>query len=114
MAIIRDSTVTNRIAHYIHYTHDNFKAMVENGKASWEAVETVKENKSPDMASTVAGDAIAELDDDGFPRLETSKFQGRTNSATLLESIQAANLKPYRTTRHDPIAVKLADDSTGK
>ena len=88
--------------------------MVEDGKASWEAVETVKENKSPDMPSTLAGDAVAELDDDGFPRLDTSKFQGRDNNATLSECVQAANLKPYTTTRYDPIAVKLADGTTGK
>ena len=114
MAIIRDSTVTNRIAHYVHYTHDHFKAMVEDGKASWEAVETVKETTSPDTTSTVAGGAVAELEDDGFPKLDTSKFQGRNNNATLSECVQAANLKPYSTTRYDPIAVKLADGTIGE
>lgn len=114
MAIIRDSTVTNRIAHYVHYTHDNFKAMVDNGKASWEAVETVREVKLPGVASTVAGDAVAELDEDGFPRLDASQFQGRDYIATLFECIQATKPKPFSITRNDPIVVKSKNGITGK
>lgn len=108
LAILRDTALANRASHYIHFTHDNYKKMVENGDASWEAVVAMTKNFEEIKGSAAAMDAVPELDEYGFPRLQNSLFQGRENDATLSECICALDAAPIYTHR-DPIVKKLPD-----
>ena len=118
LAIVRDSAITNKIAHFVHYTYEHFKSMVEDGQKFWEAVETIKqnnmENKKPHQSSTIAANAVPELDDYGFPKLDSSQFQGHNNDATLSECIQAAKIRPFTLTGKDPVVVKSAEGAHRK
>lgn len=88
LAIIRDAALTAGIPHYVHYSFENFKKLVEEGKASWESVMTVTKDHK-DFKTTAAIEAEPELDENGFPKLASTLFQGRYNDASLVECVKA-------------------------
>ncbi|MCJ1478890.1 hypothetical protein MMC13_007574 [Lambiella insularis] len=104
LAMLRDTTVTGKTAHYIYYAYEAFKSMVDTGKACWEAVETMKPATSKADVSRLAIDASADVDDYGFPRLHVAQFQGRQNDATLAECVSAADIDPVGRREHRPYA----------
>ena len=110
LTIIRDATLTNNVAHFVHYTYDHFKARVESGKASWEAVQTIADGKKGSMASL---DLEPDLDEYGFPKLANSLFQGQHNDATPAECMLAAKVEPFKVSIHDPRVIELTDGSYG-
>ncbi|KAL8858126.1 MAG: hypothetical protein Q9178_005303 [Gyalolechia marmorata] len=105
LSIIRDAALTNGIPHFIHYSFENFKKLVDEGKASWDPVITItKEHK--EFRSVAAIDAQPDLDENGFPKISNSLFQGRHNDASLAECIQGADEKLPLLAAHDPRAVR--------
>ncbi|KAL8910759.1 MAG: hypothetical protein Q9171_003971 [Xanthocarpia ochracea] len=105
LSIIRDAALTNGIPHFIHYSFENFKKLVDEGKASWDPVITVtKEHK--EFRSVAAIDAQPDLDENGFPKISNSLFQGRHNDASLAECVQGADEKLPLLAAHDPRAVR--------
>ncbi|KAI9867766.1 MAG: hypothetical protein M1830_005748, partial [Pleopsidium flavum] len=111
LAILRDTALTKTIAHYVHYSYANFKQLVDSGKSSWEAVEMGEKEGNKQSKEVAPVGTEPDLDEFGFPRLQTSRFHGRGDNATLLECLLAAKLDPFFITLRDPIAVKL-DDGT--
>ncbi|KAL8732119.1 MAG: hypothetical protein Q9181_004064 [Wetmoreana brouardii] len=112
LAIVRDTALTNGIPHYVHYSFPNFKKLVDEGRASWEAVMTVtKEHKQ--FKHVAALEAEPELDENGFPKLPDNLFQGRHNDANLAECIKGADNSPPSLSSWDPRVVKLDDGSWG-
>ncbi len=101
------------VAHYVHYSYENFNALVNSGKASWEAVETLSENKKRAKNSVAAVNAEPDLDEYGFPKLQATLFQGQHNDATLSECALAVNAKPIYLNRFDLIPKKLDDGTHG-
>lgn len=112
LAILRDTALTHRTSHYVHYTYENFKRMVERGDASWEAVATIAKGDKRAKGSTVAVDADPKLDEYGFPRLQTTLFQGRENDATLSQCCHALNPVPIPIKR-DLVAKQRSDGTYG-
>ena len=112
LAILRDTALTHRTSHYVHYTYENFKTMVERGDASWEAVATVAKGDKRAKGSTVAVDAEPKLDEYGFPKLQTTLFQGRENDATPSQCCRALNPMPIPIKR-DLVAKKRSDGTYG-
>ncbi|KAL8795708.1 MAG: hypothetical protein Q9182_007498 [Xanthomendoza sp. 2 TL-2023] len=110
LSIIRDATLTDGIPHYVHYTFPNFKALVDQGKASWDVVMTVtKEHKIFKEAAAI--DAEPDLDENGFPTIADNLFQARSSLASLAECIQSAIVKVPSPAMHDPRVIPLkADD----
>ena len=105
LSIIRDAALTNGIPHFIHYSFENFKILVDEGKASWDPVITIpKEHK--EFRSVAAIDAQPDLDENGFPKISNSLFQGRHNDASLAECVQGADEKLPLLAAHDPRAVR--------
>ncbi|KAL8929648.1 MAG: hypothetical protein Q9172_000327 [Xanthocarpia lactea] len=105
LSIIRDAALTNGIPHFIHYSFENFKKLVDEGKASWDPVITItKEHK--EFRSVAAIDAQPDLDENGFPQISNSLFQGRHNDASLAECIQGADEKLPLLAAHDPRVVR--------
>ena len=114
LTIIRDTALTKRIAHYTHYSFDNFTMLVDSGKASWEAVEVVTDNKKKDKTSTAAVDQDSDMIEYGFSKVQASRFQGRHNDATLLECVLASGAEAVYNTPFDHIARQLAEGTFGK
>lgn len=112
LAVIRDTAMTGKVTHYVYYTYDNFRRLVDSGEKSWEAVSNVAENKK--KSHKIAQPNIEpEFDEFGFPRLDSSRFLGEHNDATLSECVESANLKPLSMSSVDPRAFKLSDNSWG-
>ena len=107
--------MTKRIAHYIHYSFDNFKTLVDSGKASWEAVEIVTDNNNKKKSKSSAAVMISESDmnEYGFSNVQASQLQGRNNDATVLECVLASGAEAY-STPFDRIARKLANGNYGR
>lgn len=106
LSIIRDSALTNGIPHYIHYSYENFKKLVDQGRASWEAVMTItKEHKQ--LKDIAAIDAQPDLDENGFPKISNDLFQGPDNDASLADCSRGVGIKSPRLSPYDPMAVKL-------
>ena len=114
LAIVRESQTIERVTQYRHYTFDSFKTLADRGEKLWAAVEKLKEVRKANRAPKVSADAVAELDEYGFPLLPQSKFEGDNKDATYAECIEAANVTPFRLTQKDPMVVKRADGSNGK
>ncbi|MCJ1376915.1 hypothetical protein MMC17_000005 [Xylographa soralifera] len=109
LAILRDTTLRGKTQHYVYYGYGVFKSLVDAGKASWEAVETVKVNNPKDQVLNAAPDAIPDVDEYGFPKLDKARFQGRDNNATLAGSLAAAKITEFRVTASDASITRLKD-----
>ena len=114
LAIVRDTSITGKITHYIHYSYSNFKAKVDRGEASWEAVETMKYDHKTKEGAKLAAEAVPELDEYGFPKLDLRLFEGRDNDATLAQCVKAAKVEPFPLTSNDPMTIKHPDGTYGK
>ncbi|KAL9045561.1 MAG: hypothetical protein Q9214_001412, partial [Letrouitia sp. 1 TL-2023] len=112
LAVIRDTAMTGKVTHYVYYTYDNFRRLVDNGEKSWEAVSTMAENNK-NSHKAAQPNIEPEFDEFGFPRLDSSRFLGEDNDATLSECVESANLKPLSMSSVDPRAFKLSDNSWG-
>lgn len=104
--------MTKRIAHYTHYSFDNFQILVDSGKTSWEAVESVTDTKKKNKTPAAAEDQELDIDEYGFSKVQESRFQGRNNDATLLECVLASGAKSYSTPL-DRIARKIIGGPDG-
>lgn len=108
LSIIRDAALTNGTPHYVHYSFENFKKLVDEGKASWESVMTItKEHKAFDTVAAL--EAQPALDEDGFPKLSSNLFQGRHNNASLTECIRGQGPLPLPRSENDASAVVSKD-----
>ena len=112
LAIIRDTAMKRSVTHYVHYSYENFKSLVDSGRASWEAVETVPENKKGKSAAAALA-SKPDLDEYGFPKLQASLFQGQFNNATPSECALAINVKPLSLASFDSTLKKLHDGTYG-
>ncbi|KAL8905859.1 MAG: hypothetical protein Q9207_002379 [Kuettlingeria erythrocarpa] len=108
LSIIRDAALTEGVPHYVHYSFDNFRKLVDMGRASWESVMTITQDHK-DFKATASIEAKPELDDDGFPKLPSHIFQGRENDANLTECIRDADALPLPRSNSDPRAMQLSD-----
>jgi hypothetical protein len=96
--------------HYIHYTYDNYKKLVEYGEATWEAVSSLGgDSQQPDFVA----DSTADLDEYGFPTMHTTLFQGRHNDATISQCVNAVHVGSAPSRKKDPVAKKVGDGTYG-
>lgn len=90
--------------HYVHYAYENFKSLVDQGRASWDAVATDSYTSKKKTKLTIPPpEAQADLDEYGFPKISSNAFQGAENDATLAESVHAFKLQPLRLTRRGQV-----------
>ena len=90
LAIVRDSVQKCKTSVYIYYAFEEYRKLVDAGQKTWEAVLMLQGNKKKNIIGT-AFDAHPELDEDGFPKLDSSQFQGRHNNASLIECVPVSN-----------------------
>ncbi|KAL9608894.1 MAG: hypothetical protein Q9167_006290 [Letrouitia subvulpina] len=112
LAVVRDTAMTGKVAHYVYYTFDNFQRLVDSGDKSWEAVSTEAENNKKSRKIAPPNNE-PDLDEFGFPRIDSNRFLGQDNDATLSECEESAIVKPLSMSSIDPRAFKLSDNSWG-
>lgn len=101
LAIIRDTALVGKSPHYVHYTYEHFKSLVDKGVASWDAVATNSYGaKNKAKLSVPHPEAQADLDEYGFPRLSPHAFEGGEDGATLAECVYAFMPQPLPLDRH--------------
>lgn len=110
---MRDTALQRTVTHYVHYSANNFRRLVDAGESSWEAVEFVsKGNKNTVRVPPV--DASPQLDKYGFsidiPRKELVKY----GNATLLECMLSVKPTNYNCTSTDLTAVRVDGDNYSK
>ena len=114
LAILRDVAMVNKNSHYVHFSYDNFKKLVDGGEASWEAITAFGKNEKKGREPAPAFDDEPDKDEYGFPILQSTLFQGPDRDATPAQCVQALNAKPLLLNRNDPIACKLNNGTYGK
>lgn len=113
LAIIRDTAMGKKSTHYIHYTFDHFKKLVENGESSWEAVSVVRNDSQNRPQPALAMDATFDLDEYGFPNIPHTLFQGHHRDATVSQCAKVARMATVLVSRNDPVVQKLSDGTYG-
>ena len=111
LALIRDTALRGTIIHYVHYSYNNFKHLVDTGQASWEAVEYIPKGPKGKAGQVPAIDAVPQFDENGFPIRSKAHNLLNDGEATLGEC--QAVLKPgnYFVSNSDPVVVKMKDGS---
>ncbi|EFW19676.1 hypothetical protein D8B26_007873 [Coccidioides posadasii str. Silveira] len=110
LSLVRDTALRGTISYFVQYSVRNFAALVEDGQASWEAVETpVKKGatRPPPI------DAKPELDAHGFVITKEPPNLVKQGNATLRECLESAKPNDYVVTHRDPAVVCLRDGTFG-
>ena len=94
---------------YVHYSFRNYKALVDAGEVSWEAVEFVAKGGSKNRVPPV--DAVPQLDEHGFPLPHSPDGLLKNGNASLLECMAVCKPADYTRSGSDPVAVRLKDGS---
>ena len=113
LAIIRDTAMGKKSTHYIHYTYDHFKTLVEKGEASWEAVSVPEGNSQNRHQPTFARGGNLDLDEYGFSIIPKSLFHGRQNDATVSQCAHTVQMAAVSVNRNDPVVEELHDGTYG-
>lgn len=109
LAIVRDTILQRTNAMYVHYSFRNYKALVDAGEVSWEAVEFVAKGGSKNRVPPV--DAVPQLDKHGFPLPHSPDGLLKNGNATLLECMAVCKPADYTRSGSDPVAVRSKDGS---
>ncbi|KAK2797246.1 hypothetical protein FQN51_008769 [Onygenales sp. PD_10] len=104
LSLVRDVGLRGTAKIYIHYSLRNFASLVDDGYASWEAVEFVPSGKSAIKPPPV--DAKPRLDEYGFSLDETPSNLLNGGDATLRSCLETAKPHNYVITTFDPVALK--------
>lgn len=99
--------------HYVHYTYENFKRLVETGEATWEAVSILGSNDQNRQQPTFAMDLNADLDEYDFPSIPDTLFQGQHNNATFSQCVNAVIVAKPSISKMDPVVKELSDGTYG-
>lgn len=114
LAIVRDIALRRTITHYVHYSANNFRKLVDAGDATWEAVEFVPKGAKGNTIRVPPVDASPQLDEYGLsidvPRKELLKH----GNSTLLECMLSVKPSDYSCTSTDLSAVRVEGDTYGK
>lgn len=97
---------------YVHYTYQNYKAMVDRGEATWAAVRSMQ--KISKDTKVLDAETSAKVDEYGFPLMMRHPQMLEEGEATLMEGVIAAGPWPYAQHSGEPIAVQDDDGDYGK
>ncbi|KAK1139809.1 hypothetical protein N8T08_011128 [Aspergillus melleus] len=111
LAVVRDTALRRTITHYIHYTANNFRKLVDAEESTWEAVEYRPKSTKGATLRVPPVDASPELDEFGFPIDIPRKELLRHGNATLLECMFSAKPSDYSCTSTDLKAIQIEGDT---
>jgi transcription factor C subunit 3 len=98
---------------YVHYSANNFAKIVEQGRATWEAVEFPADRAKKLKLNVPPFGAVPNLDNDGFPADELPRGLMKNPNSSLRDGITAAKPADYTLSSSDPFVVKLPDGQYG-
>ena len=113
LSLIRDTALRGTISHYVQYSLRNFLTLVNDGHASWEAVEFQPRQGKSKVAVAPPTDAVPELDGYGFPTNDRPHNLLRDGDATLRECLEFAKPQDHVLTTNDPIALEFGAGKYG-
>ncbi|KAA8648196.1 putative TFIIIC transcription initiation factor complex subunits Tfc3 [Aspergillus tanneri] len=113
LAIVRDTALSRTITHYVHYSANNFRQIVDAGGSTWEAVEFVPKTTKSNHVKVPPVDAVPKLNEHGFSVAVPAKELLKNGNATLLECILVVRPASYSCTNTDPVAVQLEGNTYG-
>jgi len=113
LSIIRDTVLKGKGSIFNYYTYESFNKLVEKGIGFWEAVVTVPDHLTAGNNFAASLDAVPELDDFGFPVIDSDLFCGSHNSATLGECALALKPDNSRISSKGPVLQRQADGTYG-
>ena len=92
LSIIKDSSIRGRSVHSQYRSLSNFEKAVEDGEASWDAIQDgdARTVKGKVKAGAPTSAAASELDHWGFPKVSSTLFAGRDGRASLAEAARSA------------------------
>jgi hypothetical protein len=105
LALVRDIALSKTVTHYIHYSVENFRKLVDSGSKDWAAV-----NHSTQKERATQPD----LDQYGFPRSMSLPGLVKGGNASLYQCMTMVKPADYTFSASDPKAVKLADGTYSK
>jgi hypothetical protein len=114
LALVRDTALTRTVTHYVHYSAENFRKLVESGQASWEAVEFVANDSQSTTLVVPHVDIQPVLDANGLPSIDPTPDLVKDGNSTLLECMTIAKPTDYVRSSSDPIVVKQEDGTYSK
>lgn len=103
-SIVRDSALRGTVSHYVHYTLNNYKTLVDNGQAYWEAIDVASKQKN--APKPVPIHATPKLDKFGFP-VEKPDNLFKDGNASLRACVEAGKPVDDVLTPNDPRIVKV-------
>ncbi|KAJ5159664.1 uncharacterized protein N7482_006668 [Penicillium canariense] len=109
LAIVRDTAIDKTIFYYVHYSVHNFAKLVESGQAVWEAVEFPVQKAKAANCYIPPVDAVAQLDEYGFPETSAVKKLVNNGNASLFEALAVCKPPTYLLSSSDPMPVRLRD-----
>jgi len=105
LALIRDTALVSRANHYLYRSYPNFQKAVESGDAEWDAVRT--------KIGNLAASRSPKLDQWGFPVVRSGGLFRADGTATLSDSIKAAEKEKSRERDHGDGEPILETDANG-
>lgn len=113
LSIIRDTVLKGKGSIFNYYTYESFEKLVEKGIGFWEAVVTVPDDLTAGSNFAASLDAVQQLDNFGFPVIESNLFGGSDNNATLQECASALNADTFRYSGNGPGLQRKAHGTYG-
>ncbi|KAK2745430.1 hypothetical protein FQN57_003773 [Myotisia sp. PD_48] len=111
LSLIRDTALRGTNYYYIHYSFQNFEALVHSGQASWEAFDITPNSGAKREPVAQLVERKPGLDEFGFPINEASQNILKHGDATITECLTVMKPPRYFLTLNDPIAVEYTNGS---
>ncbi|EPS32819.1 hypothetical protein PDE_07779 [Penicillium oxalicum 114-2] len=109
LGIVRDTAIEKTTFFYVHYSIQNFAKLVEEGDASWEAVEFPASKLKAAKFEIPPVDAKAKRDQYGFHESTVIGNLVKNGNASLFEAVAVCKPPTYLLSSSDPMPVQLPD-----
>lgn len=106
---MRDTAIEKTTFFYVHYSIQNFAKLVEEGDASWEAVEFPASKLKAAKFEIPPVDAKAKRDQYGFHESTVIGNLVKNGNASLFEAVAVCKPPTYLLSSSDPMPVQLPD-----
>lgn len=113
LSIIRDTILKGKGSIFNYYTYESFNKLVEKGVGFWEAVVTVPDDLTAGRNFAASLDEVPDLDDFGFPVIDSNLFHGPNNSATLEECAWVLKEDTFNISSSGPVLQRQANSIHG-
>ena len=112
LSIVRDTSLQRTQTIWVHYTYENFRAMVDRGETTWEAAQHLQ--KLPEGIQVNEADVDGRADEHGFPLMPRPEQMLENGEATLMEGLRSIEPAPFTVASSDLIVLQDQHGNCGK